>query len=268
MNTFVRTAKLAASRAGKILLDGFRKHHRLTYKLPRHQSIVTAMDRAAEKAIRATIRATHPDHAILGEEAGMDHRASEYLWVIDPLDGTSNYVSGVPLFNVAIALQKDGETILGCVYQPVTDELFLSIRGRGAWRNGKRVVVSPQTSFAKSYGFIEWTNENAAMNAMGLDIVSALRKECIRVRNIGSSALVMSYIGSGSGEYMISIATRLWDVAAAALMVIEAGGRVTDFSGKDAMRRWKTDPFAQCALLASNGKVHAPLSRLVRTALL
>lgn len=265
MNDPLRTIKKAVAKAGTILMDRFGKQNAFVYKLPHYQAITTSVDLAAERAIRAIITKAHPTHAILGEEQGMTNRVSSpYLWIIDPIDGTTNYAHGIPFFNVAIALQKNGKTILGAVYQPFSRELFFAVRDRGAWFNDKRMHVSRQRTLAQSYGFIEWNAEDPRVNIKGLRIFTALRRRHIRVRNIGSGALVFTYVGAGRGEYAISVDSKLWDVAAASLIIREAGGRVTDFKGRDPEHVWRDDPFGKCPLLATNGKIHRQLLQLVR----
>lgn len=250
--------------AGKILLAGFQKQHTILYKKAHYQAIVTSVDFASERAIRSIIHRAHPAHAILGEECGITSGApSPYLWIIDPVDGTTNYVHGVPMFNVTIALQKEGRMIVGIVYQPITNELFFAARGRGAWYNDHRIHVSSQTNIRKAYGFIEWTAEEPEINKKGLAIFTRLRNRHIRIRNIGSGALVFSYVGASRSEYAISVDSKLWDVAAASLIVREAGGRVTDFKGRDPEQVWRDDPFGTCPLLATNGKIHKQLLKFV-----
>jgi len=251
--------------AGKILRAGFLKRHKLIYKQAHYQAIVTSVDFASERMIRSIIHRAHPTHALLGEERGMTNGTpSPYLWIIDPVDGTTNYVHGVPMFNVTIALQHHGRTIFGIVYQPITDEFFFALRDRGAWLDKERFHVSSEAHIQKAYGFLEWNAEDPVVNARGLRIFTTLRKRHIRVRNIGSGALVFTYIGAGRGEYAISVDSKLWDVAAASLIIREAGGRVTDFNGRDPEQVWRNNPFATCPLLATNGKIHRQLLQLVR----
>lgn len=265
MNDFIKTAKKATMEAGKILRAGFQKQHKLIYKQAHYQAIVTSVDFASERMIRSIIHRAHPTHALLGEERGMTNGTpSPYLWIIDPVDGTTNYVHGVPMFNVTIALQQNGRTILGVVYQPITNEFFLAVRDRGAWLNDDRIHVSTQTNIRKAYGFIEWNAEDPLVNAKGLRIFTTLRRRHIRVRNIGSGALVFTYVGAGRGEYAISVDSKLWDVAAASLLIREAGGRVTDFKGRDPEHVWRDDPFGKCPLLATNGKMHRAFLQLVK----
>ncbi|MBI4281289.1 inositol monophosphatase [Candidatus Uhrbacteria bacterium] len=265
MTAFITTAKKAVMEAGKILRAGFLKPHKLIYKQAHYQAIATSVDFASERMIRAIIHRAYPTHALLGEERGMTNGTpSPYLWIIDPVDGTTNYVHGVPMFNVTVALQKDGRTILGAVYQPITDEFFFAIRDRGAWLNNDRMHVSSQKNIQKAYGFLEWNSEDPAVNARGLRIFTTLRERHIRVRNIGSGALVFTYIGAGRGEYAMSVDSKLWDVAAASLIIREAGGRVTDFNGRDPEHVWKKNPLATCPLLVTNGKIHQSLLRLVQ----
>lgn len=264
MNDFIAIAKKAVMEAGKIVRAGFLREHVLRYKLNRYDAPVTDVDLASEAKIRSIIRRAHPEHAILGEEHGMVHGTnSPYLWIVDPIDGTTNYAHGLPFFNVTVALQKDGRTILGAVYQPLLDELFFAVRDRGAWLNTKRTHVSSEHNLRRAYGFIEWLPDDPVVNARGLAIFARFRKHHVRIRNIGSGALVFSYVGAGRGEYAVSVESKLWDVAAASLFIEEAGGRVTDFRGRDPEHVWKKNPFATCPLLVTNGKMHRKLLALL-----
>jgi myo-inositol-1(or 4)-monophosphatase len=265
MNTFLETAKKAARLSGKILMDGFRTRHTLQYKEENHQSITTEIDFKAEAAIGRLIRRTHPDHAILGEENGlMEKSDSPYLWIIDPVDGTTNYSHGIPVFNTTIALQHNGETILGIVYQPVSDEFFVAVRGRGAWRNEKRIHVSKTSALTKGYGFMEWGSRDPVSDRLGITTFASLRRAHISVRNIGSGALSCAYVASGNTDYMIALDSHLWDVAAGMLLITEAGGRVTNFSGKNVKHVWKHDPLVRSPLVCSNGRLHNKLLQFVK----
>lgn len=265
MNHFIQTAKKAVMEAGKLLRVGFLKQHVLHYKVHRYAAPVTDVDLASEAKIRSIIRRAHPDHAILGEEHGMMHgHNSPYLWIVDPIDGTNNYAHGLPFFNVTIALQKNGHTLLGAVYQPLVDELFFAVRDRGAWLNAKRAHVSKEQNLHRAYGFIEWLPDDPIVNAKGLDILTRLRRKRGRIRNIGSGALVFSYVGVGRAEYAVSVDSKLWDVAAASLFIQEAGGRVTDFHGRDPEHVWKKNPLATSPLLVTNGKIHRQILQIIR----
>lgn len=227
------------------------------------QDLVTEVDKGAEQMIRKLILTHFPDHAILGEEGvepGPDAFAKAleavkdepYLWIIDPIDGTTNYVHGFPFYSVSIALAYKGEVIVGVVYDPSRDELFIAEKGKGAYVHGNPTLVSKETSLADSLlatGFPMNMSMNIPNNMAGIQAVLP------KVRNLragGSAALHMAYVAAGrlSGYWEQGLST--WDVAAGALLVQESGGKVTDTLGR---------PYDLSVrnLAATNGAIHTSL---------
>lgn len=211
--------------------------------------LVTDVDLASEKLIREAISTYHPRHEILAEEGGLTESNSEYRWIVDPLDGTTNYAHGYPVFCVSIALEHKGEVVLGVVYDPTREELFTAERGGGAALNNRPIRVSKiddltqsilSTGFPYDIKTSKLTNlnhwANFAMNAQ------ALRRD-------GAAALDLCYVACGRYDGFWELNLAPWDTAAGSLIVAEAGGRVTDFGG-GTFSNYKPE------VLASNGLIH------------
>ncbi|OAB39502.1 inositol monophosphatase family protein [Paenibacillus glacialis] len=227
------------------------------------QDLVTEVDKGAEQMIRKLILTHFPDHAILGEEGvepGPEASAQalkeslneEYLWIVDPLDGTTNYVHGYPFYAVSIALAHKGEVIVGVIYDPTKDELFVAEKGKGAYVHGKTTSVSTEDTLATSLlatGFPADQNFALPINMVGLQHIAP------KVRNIrsnGSAALHMAYVATGRISGFWEIGLNSWDLAAGVLLVKESGGTVTDTLGR---------PYDLSVrhVVASNGHIHDEL---------
>jgi len=193
---------------------------------------VTEVDRQAEREIVQALRRAYPEHAILGEESGQhgDHEA-EYQWVIDPLDGTTNFISGIPHFSVSIALKQRGRLLLGVVYDPLRDELFAGARGEGATLNNRRIRVGQRLNLQ---GALLGTGipfrDHQDLDAY-LDTLRVLVPETAGVRRAGSAALDLAYVACGRFDGFWEFGLQEWDLAAGALLVQEAGGLVGDLHG-------------------------------------
>ena len=217
---------------------------------------VTQVDQAAEDAIIEIIRDHYPDHAILAEESGAagDH---EYQWIIDPLDGTTNYLHGFPVFSVSIAVARRGEIEHGVVYDPLRQEIFTASRGQGAQLDGRRIRVSKRTSIQASLvatGFPYRANLKYLDRYM--DMLRVVMLEASGVRRPGSAALDLCYVAAGRVDAFFEFGLSKWDIAAGALMIREAGGRISDFHG--------TDGYLDSGnVVAGSPKVYAALSKLL-----
>ena len=219
-------------------------------------NLVTEADHAAEKAIIETIGHSFPDHFILSEETGEIVTNSEYKWIIDPIDGTVNFASGIPLCCVSIGLEKNGEMIMGAVYAPVLSELYFAQKGSGAWLNEKRIHVSQKSALIKSclvtgfpYSYLD--SENGP-----LQVFEKLIRKGIPVRRLGSAAIDLCWVAAGRFEGFYEHKLQAWDSAAGSLIVQEAGGTVTDFEGN-------AFSVYQPHVLATNGKIHEQLRAVV-----
>lgn len=252
----LKTTLLKATEAsGKILQQYFDGPFEVSSKSTVND-LVTEVDKKSETAIIATIRESYPDHFILSEEVGEIKTSSAIKWIIDPIDGTVNYANGIPICCVSIGVEQDGEMILGAVYNPFMNELFVAEKGKGATLNNKPIHVSTKTEVAKSclvtgfpYKWEESTNNPAA-------VFERIIKQGIPVRRLGSAAIDLCWVACGRFDGFYEHHLQAWDAAAGFLIVEEAGGKVTDYSGN------RYSPY-QKELLATNGRIHSALQDLV-----
>jgi len=247
MNDYKRIAIKAAKRAGQLLSQNLGKANRIEFKGA--VNLVTEMDRRAEGLIIDTLKGAFPDHGILAEERDEMRSTSNYRWIIDPLDGTTNYTHGFPIFSVSIALEKDGDVVLGVIYDPMLDELFTAEKGKGAFLNEKRIQVSAVSQLNMSLlatGF-PYDVRTSPDNNLNHFANFAVRAQAIR--RIGSAALDICWVACGRFDGFWELKLKPWDVAAGGLVVKEAGGRITDFKG---------NPFSIYSdeTLATNGLIH------------
>jgi myo-inositol-1(or 4)-monophosphatase len=196
-------------------------------------NVVTAADLASERCIVQAIRARHPTHSIIAEEAGCDLRDSEFTWVVDPLDGTSNFAAGIPWFGVLIALLQAGEPVLGVLHLPATADLYRAERGGGAHCNGHPISVTAESQLSNVLW--AWGMDAATSDTAAADDGALLARVLQRVRNVrATNSLVdAAYVADGRLGGMVNRSTRIWDIAAPSLIVHEAGGRYTDAAGAD-----------------------------------
>jgi myo-inositol-1(or 4)-monophosphatase len=222
----------AARRAASVIADASRDLRRLPTFSKEHGDIVSAADKDAEAAIRATLSQAFPDHAILGEEDGeKGHAGAACRWIVDPIDGTRNFVHGFPYYAVSIALDQGGTLTHAVVLDPVHDELFTAIRGKGAQRNGAPIHVSACTRLPDALVGTVFPTRRSPRLAAYVPMLNALMARCGGVRRAGACALDLAHLAAGRLDGFFVTSLGLWDVAAGALLVTEAGGRVGDFAG-------------------------------------
>ena len=219
-------------------------------------NIVTDVDIASERLIREAIATQYPRHQVLAEEGGLDESRSEYRWVIDPLDGTTNYAHGYPVFCVSIALEYQGETILGVVYDPMRDELFTAERGGGAALNNRPIRVSSTASMMESLLSTGFPYDIRTSTLPNLDHWANFAMNAQALRRDGAAALDLSYVACGRYDGFWELNLSPWDMAAGALIVTEAGGRVSDFGGGD-FSSYKPE------IVASNGLIHDRMVEII-----
>lgn len=241
----------AAKEAGKFLKYNVGRVKSVEMKKGEERNLVSEIDKGSEERIIGIIKRHHPHHAILAEESGAspDLSGSDYKWVIDPLDGTTNFLHGLPIFCVTIGIEYKGEIVAGVVYDPNLDELFTAEKGSGAFLNGKRLKVTSSSKLIDSLlvtGFPYDIAENPD-NAIG-HFVNFLM-EARGIRRLGSAALDLSYVAAGRFDGFWEVNLNPWDMAAGILFVREAGGRVTDFAGSESTIYNKQ-------VLATNGIIH------------
>lgn len=191
--------------------------------------IVTAADKAAEKLVISHIRETYPEHSILSEESGAEAYGSQYRWVIDPLDGTTNFSQGLPLYSISIGIEKDGETVAGVVYDSYLDELFHAVKGEGAFLNGEPIAVSGKQALNESVVATGFPVDKHLTPDNNLDNVSRVMPKVRGLRRLGSAAMDLCYVAAGFLDGYWEMNLYPWDVCAGLLIVKEAGGEFTHF---------------------------------------
>ena len=243
-----------AREAGALLLSHAGRPLEIREK-GRRADLVTVADRASETLIARRLRASFPHASILGEEGGASAGTSDERWIVDPLDGTTNFAHGYPLYCVSIAYERAGEAIAGVVFAPVMDELFAAERGAGAQRNGEPIVVSSVDRIGDAMVCTGFHPADFARNGRHFEIVS---NHAQAVRRDGSAALDLAYTACGRFDGFWEFDLSAWDVAAGSLLVCEAGGRVTRIDG--------APPAVDArSILATNGVVHDALRALLAT---
>jgi myo-inositol-1(or 4)-monophosphatase len=254
MRYYLDTAETAARAAGALQRQRLWLEHDIAFK--GESDLVTEVDRGCEELIVGAILERYPEHDILAEENVYPRRNSSHCWIIDPLDGTTNYAHGFPWFAVSIALEIEGKVRIGVVYHTMMNELFTAVRGEGALLNGERIHVSsrsPLKSALLATGFPydkAWDNENNFANFERFQIKARA------VRRAGSAALDLAYVAAGRFDGYWECRLKPWDVAAGFLIVEEAGGRVTDHGGSPYSIRHHR-------ILASNGLIHDEMTALL-----
>ncbi len=245
----------AAHIAGDLMRQEFHNVASIPVTQKARHDYVTEIDRSSEKQIVREIKRYHPDHSILGEEGGADGD-SEFKWIIDPLDGTSNYLHGIPHFGISIALQIKGRTEHAVVYDPMRDEMFSASRGSGAHLNNTRIRVSKRNSLDTAILATAFPFRQRGQMATYTGIFSDVFKKIEDIRRNGSAALDLAWVGAGRMDAYFEIGLKPWDVAAGALIVREAGGVVTDFDGNDNVEASNT-------ILAAPYKLMTPLRKII-----
>jgi myo-inositol-1(or 4)-monophosphatase len=244
---FLDTAWDAARAAGTLILDNWQRPKQIDYKGA--IDVVTSVDRESERIIVDLLQRNFPDHGILAEEE-TDRRSSEsrYLWIIDPLDGTTNFAHGYPQFCVSIALQCDGEVVLGLVYDPLRSECFRAIRGGGATLNGNSIRASAIDELDKALLATGFPYDHREKADFYLAYFKAFTIRSQGIRRNGSAALDLCYVACGRLEGFWEFNLKPWDTAAGALIVNEAGGRLSNFHGTE-FSIWDSETLASNALI-------------------
>lgn len=251
-----RVLRRALAAGGRVIRRGAGRRFTVAHKGV--VNIVTSVDKAAERAIRAAIVASFPDHGFLMEESGARPSPSPYRWVVDPLDGTVNFAHGMPLSCVSVGLERHGRVILGGVLDPYRNELFTAARGRGAHLNGRRIRVSTTDRLIDALLVTGFPYDRVQRASFYLSFVEKFMKRTQGLRRLGAAALDLAYVAAGRFDGYWEFNLQPWDAAAGHLLVQEAGGRVTNFRGA---------PYAltdTSQTLASNGRLHDAMRRLLK----
>lgn len=248
MKEFLRTI---SHEAGKISLDFRNRLDSIGVEKKTAKDLVTEADVAVEAFLIEEIKKQYPDHGIVGEETGT-HQGQAYRWIIDPIDGTTSFLHKQPYYSVSIAVEKDGEVVLGAVNAPVLDEFFFAEKGRGATCNGSPIHVSPRDQLIDSVLGTGFACVRYGHERDNLPYFTALLPNIRDIRRYGSVAIDLSYIASARLDGFWELGLHIYDIAAGALILQEAGGRITDFQGE------KTGLPEEMA--ASNGALHGDLT--------
>jgi len=243
------TAIEAAQQAGQVLVHHWPNGRTITRK--GYRDIVTDADTAAEDVILNTIRARFPEHAIISEEAGGDQIGDNYTWIIDPLDGTTNYAHRAPIFAVSIGVLEKDEPLIGVVHDPLRNHTFVAKRGQGATLNGASIRVSNVTRLGEAVVGLDWGRSNEIRERV-LEYLHHIVVHCGTLRGVGSATLTLAYIATGWLDAYFHLAIRPWDAAAGVLLITEAGGRCTTLEDEP----YRVD---SPACLMSNGLIHTEL---------
>lgn len=257
MNPFLQTAYKAALAAGQILMDNFGKVKADEIRKKAATDFISFVDETSEKKIIEIIHSDFPDHGILAEESGSNKQKSSYRWIIDPLDGTTNYLHSIPIFAVSIALEFKGEIICGVVYNPLVNEMFWAEKGGGAFLNDLAISVSGTKSLSESFIATGFPFKIKHLLKKYLKVFEAVFRESIGARRIGAAAIDLAYVACGRFDGFWEIGLNPWDIAAGIIIIEEAGGTVTDF--------WGTKNYMNSSyMIASNSKIHNEMAEIIR----
>jgi myo-inositol-1(or 4)-monophosphatase len=242
----------AARKAGEVLRAGFGAEHAITYK--GEVDLLTEVDEEAERVIREELLGTFPTYGMLAEEGGRLAGEEDTRWIVDPLDGTTNYAHGLPIFCVSIALERAGEVVLGVVHNPMGEETFVAERGRGATLNGDPIRVSGTDELIKALIVTGFPYDRAEMPE-ALELFGRLAASTRGMRRLGSAALDLCYVASGRLDGYYERGIWPWDLAAGSVILEEAGGKLTNYRGGEL-------DLAGREIVASNGRLHPAITKL------
>jgi len=246
MATCIENAIEIAHAAGALTRQFFER--RVQFELKGEYDLVTEADRASERLIVSRLKELYPEHAIMAEEGGGHESSSGYRWYVDPLDGTTNFAHGYPVWNVTLALEKDGEIVLGVVFDPVRNELFTAEKGAGAWLNGRRIYTSKSRQMNEALFSTGFPSRRRHLD-VNIYFYYQLAMASHGVRRGGSAAIDLAYVACGRLDGYWEFSLSPWDMAAGKLLVTEAGGGCTTMDG---------EPHALTSrhIFASNGLIH------------
>jgi myo-inositol-1(or 4)-monophosphatase len=250
----------AAHRAGRSLKRDFGEVENLQVSLKGPRNFVTAADRRAEEIVRDELAKARPDYGFLGEEGGARAGSDKsHRWIVDPLDGTTNFLHGIPHFAVSIGLERNGAIIAGLVYNPANDELFIAERGKGAYLNDKRIRVAARQQLNEAVVACGLPHFGRGDLALARNEIAAAQQHFAGLRRYGAAALDLAWIAAGRFDAYWQRELSPWDIAGGAILVREAGGFVSDLDGDG-------DIFAKGQVVAGNDFMHRELLRLLKEA--
>ena len=258
MHPFVNTGIKAARKAGRIILSSLDKIEQISITEKGLNDYATQVDEACEEEIKYIISKAYPDHAILGEETGLSKKEkAEFTWVIDPIDGTTNFIHGFPQFCISIGVMQNGKVEHGIIYDPLKDELFTASLGRGAQMNDKRIRVSKTIHLNRALLGTGFPTREMSVVDNYLNLLRELFPKCAGIRRAGAAALDLAYVACGRFDGFWEYGLKLWDVSAGSLLIKEAGGFVSGFEGPDSF-------FQTGNIIAGNPKIHAQMEEIIK----
>lgn len=255
MKDIIGTGIKAAEAAGHFLLQNKGKIKNISMK--EDNSFVTDIDKRSEKKIVTIIKSDFPDHSIIGEEGEKSNLSREYIWVIDPIDGTHNYIRGIPLYGVSIAVVRKNKFVAGIIYMPESDLIYTSELGSGAFKNDLPISVSDRSDITTcTMSFDSSIRYDPVLKPK---VLTALGNKVFNVRMFGASTALLTLLAEGKIDISVEFDDKPWDFAAGASLITEAGGAFTDFKGHPATYKTK-------GYIASNGLVHNEVCDIVKSA--
>ena len=247
----------AAKSASEILLENFGKITSQDIREKSKNDFLTYVDEKTENKIIEIIHDAFPEHSILAEESGLRDQESDYEWIIDPLDGTKNYISGIPLYAISIALRHKNSIEIGVILDPVKNDLFYAQKNEGAFLNGDRIIVSKKMQLGDSLLGTGFPFKLKKFLPTYLKCFQDIFYQCIGMRRMGAAAIDLAYVAAGHFEGFWELGLSPWDMAAGSLLIREAGGKISDF--------WGGDSFLESGfIVASNGFIHEDLLKIIQ----
>jgi myo-inositol-1(or 4)-monophosphatase len=252
---YLKVALNAAKKAGVIFKKNFGKPKEVEEKGGNYRNLVTATDKNIERLIKKEIHSAFPEHKILGEEFGWlaSKQQNGFSWLIDPIDGTTNFIQGIPLCGISIALWDKNGPLVGVFFNPITNQLFSAARGKGAFLNGRRIHISKTAKLKQALGGVGWSKSISLGKKLFFTLLPVARKS----RALGSTALQLCLVAQGAYDYYVVGDMQIWDIAAGLLIITEAGGLTTDWKGR-------VPGIKTANIIASNGKIHKELLNRIK----
>ena len=248
----------ACRKASKTLIRDFGEIENLQVSLKGPGDFVTASDKKVEKIIIDELQKARPNYSILSEEIGQINNDESFKWIIDPIDGTANFLHGIPHFAISIGLEHDKEIICGIIYDPIKDEMFTAEKGNGSYLNNQRMRVSSRSKLKNCIIFTGGPKREATNRELALkEYINFSSKVLIPIRKLGSASLDMAYVAAGRCDGFWQRNLSYWDIAAGIILVKESGGFVTDFSGENEYLQNKT-------ILVTNSKINDEMMEILK----
>lgn len=250
MEKYLKAAKRAAQKAGQFLKESIDSAQEITFK--GSVDLVTNLDKQSQSMIFKYLSDSFPGHDFLAEEGLSEEKGAEFRWIIDPLDGTTNYAHKFPIFTVSIALEKESKAVLGVIYDPMREEMFTALKGEGAFLNERKIGVSSVDDLDKSLVATGFPYDLRASDVNNINHFNNFVTRVQAIRRCGSAAMDLCYVACGRLDGFWELKLQPWDMAAGALIVEEAGGQISDFLGRE-FTIYDTE------ILASNGLIHGQM---------